>query len=94
MAVEPEHHPISVSEASDLAKSTLRRTGTLCVIGEVSGFRGQARGGHCYFEIKDEEATLAAMLPGICTGYDAEKLAEYKKSPAHFASKYCGPEVK
>ena len=55
MAVEPEHHPISVSEASDLAKSTLRRTGTLCVIGEVSGFRGQARGGHCYFEIKDEK---------------------------------------
>jgi exodeoxyribonuclease VII large subunit len=62
MAVEPEHHPISVSEASDLAKSTLRRTGTLCVIGEVSGFRGQARGGHCYFEIKDEEATLAAII--------------------------------
>ncbi len=40
------------------------------------------------------EATLAAMLPGICTGYDAEKLAEYKKSPAHFAAKYCAPEVK
>ncbi len=40
------------------------------------------------------EATLALMIPGVCTGYDAEKLAEYKKSPAHFAAKYCGPEVK
>ena len=39
--------PLSVSQASGIAKSTLKSLGTLCVIGEVSGFRGLARGGHC-----------------------------------------------
>lgn len=57
-----ETAPISVSQASALAKNTLKGLGTLCVIGEVSGFRGPARGGHCYFEVKDAESALSAII--------------------------------
>ena len=60
--IRRETAPISVSQASALAKNTLKGLGTLCVIGEVSGFRGTARGGHCYFEVKDAESALSAII--------------------------------
>ena len=54
---------LTVSQAVALVNSSLRAVGTVCVIGEVSGFKGPNwRSGHCYFEIKDAEATLAATI--------------------------------
>lgn len=54
---------LSVSQAIALANRSLKEIGTICVVGEVSGFKGPNwRSGHCYFEVKDEEATIAATI--------------------------------
>ncbi len=54
--------PISVSEALGLAKATVEGMPTLLVTGEVSGFRGPARTGHCYFQLKDDVSATDAIV--------------------------------
>lgn len=55
--------PLSVSEAVSLAKGAVEAWPTLVVSGEVSGFRGpNARSGHCYFEVKDDEASMSVIV--------------------------------
>lgn len=62
-AFRAQDQALSVSQAVALVNRSLKEIGTLCIIGEVSGFKGPNwRSGHCYFEIKDEEATLAATI--------------------------------
>ena len=55
--------PISVSDAVALAKGAVSAWPTLVVNGEVSGFRGpNARSGHCYFEVKDDGASMSVIV--------------------------------
>ena len=55
--------PISVSDAVGLAKGAVSQWPTLVVAGEVSGFRGpNARSGHCYFEVKDDGASMSVIV--------------------------------
>ena len=58
---EPE--PLSVSEAIIVIKENIATIPLLMVVGEVSGFRGpNARSGHCYFDLKDASASMAAIV--------------------------------
>lgn len=53
---------LSVSEAVGLAKGNVSAWPSLSVTGEVSGFRGpNARSGHCYFEVKDDGASMSVI---------------------------------
>ena len=53
---------LSVSEAVGLAKGNVSAWPSLSVMGEVSGFRGpNARSGHCYFEVKDDGASMSVI---------------------------------
>ena len=54
--------PISVGEAIGLAKATVEGMPMLLVTGEVSGFRGPARTGYCYFQLKDDTAAMDAIV--------------------------------
>ena len=55
--------PISVTDAVALAKGAVSQWPTLVVGGEVSGFRGpNARSGHCYFEVKDDGASMSVIV--------------------------------
>lgn len=55
--------PLSVSDAVCLAKANVAQWPSLVVNGEVSGFRGpNARSGHCYFEVKDEDAAMSVIV--------------------------------
>ncbi|MDO4428057.1 MAG: exodeoxyribonuclease VII large subunit [Atopobiaceae bacterium] len=55
--------PITVSDAVALAKGAVSSWPTLVVDGEVSGFRGpNARSGHCYFEVKDDGASMSVIV--------------------------------
>lgn len=54
--------PISVSDAVGLAKAAVEHMPTLLVTGEVSGFRGPARTGHCYFQLKDDASAMDAIV--------------------------------
>lgn len=55
--------PLAVSEAVSIAHDTVASIPALTVIGEVSGFRGpNARSGHCYFELKDEQASMSTIV--------------------------------
>ena len=54
--------PVSVSDAIGLAKATVEHMPVLLVNGEVSGFRGPARTGHCYFQLKDDSAAMDAIV--------------------------------
>lgn len=55
--------PISVTDAVALAKGAVSAWPTLVVNGEVSGFRGpNARSGHCYFEVKDDGASMSVIV--------------------------------
>lgn len=55
--------PISVSAALADAKAALAGLSTFVVAGEVTGFRGpNARSGHCYFQVKDDEATMDVIV--------------------------------
>lgn len=60
---EDQGSALSVSEAVGLAKSNVSAWPSLCVTGEVSGFRGpNARSGHCYFEVKDDGASMSVIV--------------------------------
>ena len=67
-ANSPEY---SVSELSTAIKKTLESAyGFVRLRGEISGFRGAAASGHCYFALKDEKAKIEAViwrgvLPGL-----------------------------
>ena len=55
--------PISVTDAVSLAKGAVSSWPTLVVNGEVSGFRGpNARSGHCYFDVKDDGASMSVIV--------------------------------
>ena len=55
--------PLSVTDAVALAKGAVSAWPTLVVNGEVSGFRGpNARSGHCYFEVKDDGASMSVIV--------------------------------
>ena len=62
MISEAAAQPITVSDAIGLAKATVDRMPTLLVTGEVTGFRGPARTGHCYFQLKDESCAMDAIV--------------------------------
>lgn len=54
---------LSVTEALALANQALTGIGPVTVLGEVSGFRGpNARSGHCYFSLKDEDSSVDAIV--------------------------------
>ncbi|WP_455138402.1 exodeoxyribonuclease VII large subunit [Thermophilibacter sp.] len=54
---------LTVSDAVALAKGNVAAWPTLVVSGEVSGFRGpNARSGHCYFEVKDDAASMSVIV--------------------------------
>ena len=54
--------PVSVSDAVGYASAAMEAMPTLLVSGEVSGFRGPARTGHCYFQLKDDAAAMDAIV--------------------------------
>ena len=59
----PATQAVSVSDAVALAKGAVSSWPTLVVNGEVSGFRGpNARSGHCYFEVKDDGASMSVIV--------------------------------
>ena len=59
-ANSPEY---SVSELSSAIKKTLESAyGYVRLRGEISGFRGAAASGHCYFGLKDEKAKIEAVI--------------------------------
>lgn len=57
---------ISEFSVSDIAFAVKRMVedsfGYVRVRGEISGFRGQASSGHCYFTLKDEKARLDSVI--------------------------------
>src|SRR3954468_12356377 len=54
---------LTVSELSFALKRTVEdQFEHVRVRGEVSGFRGAASSGHCYFRLKDERACLEAVI--------------------------------
>jgi len=53
---------LSVADAVSLAKTTLSRIPTLTVTGEITGWRGPNRTGHCYFSLKDELASMDVIV--------------------------------
>lgn len=58
-----EEDAVSVSQAIDIAAGALDRIPQLCVLGEVTGFRGpNARSGHCYFQIKDDSSAMDCII--------------------------------
>lgn len=58
----PAAEPLSVSDAVGFAKAAVEGMPTMLVTGEVSGFRGPARTGHCYFQLKDDAAAMDAIV--------------------------------
>lgn len=53
----------SVSEIAQAVKRTVEdEFGHVRVRGEISGFRGQHSSGHCYFTLKDDAATIDAVI--------------------------------
>ncbi len=59
-ANSPEY---TVSELSSAIKKTLENAyGFVRLRGEISGFRGAAASGHCYFALKDEKAKIEAVI--------------------------------
>lgn len=59
----PGSQALSVSDAVALAKGAVSAWPALTVLGEVSGFRGpNARSGHCYFEVKDDGASMSVIV--------------------------------
>lgn len=62
-ARDVEADALSVSQAAELAAGALHGLPKITVLGEVTGFRGpNARSGHCYFQIKDEGASLECIV--------------------------------
>lgn len=53
---------ISVSELTDILKMTIEKVfNRVCLRGEISGYRPSSSG-HCYFTLKDDEATISAVI--------------------------------
>src|ERR1041384_8183599 len=53
----------TVSELSAALKRTVEDAyGYVRVRGEISGFKGAAPSGHCYFRLKDDKAVLEAVV--------------------------------
>ena len=53
----------TVSEIAQAVKRTVEdEFGHVRVRGEISGFRGQHSSGHCYFTLKDDAATIDAVV--------------------------------
>ena len=53
----------TVSELSAALKKTVEDAyGFVRVRGEVSGFKGAAPSGHCYFRLKDDKAVIEAVI--------------------------------
>lgn len=58
-----DQEALSVHEAVQVASRAIDGIPMLTVVGEVSGFRSpNARSGHCYFQLKDEESGLDAIV--------------------------------
>jgi len=58
---EPE--PLTVSQLTGLIKATLESSfETVLVTGEISNFKIHSSSGHAYFSIKDDAATLSAVM--------------------------------
>ncbi len=58
-----EKSPLSVTQAVLTAKESVNALPPMMVMGEVSGFRGpNARSGHCYFEVKDDQSSMSAIV--------------------------------
>lgn len=63
MAGGKESEALSVHEAVMVASAHVDAIPMLTVLGEVSGFRGpNARSGHCYFQLKDDESAMDAIV--------------------------------
>ena len=61
--VSDEESALSVTESVGCANRALSGIGAVTVLGEVSGFRGpNARSGHCYFSLKDEDSSLDVIV--------------------------------
>ena len=53
---------ISVSELTDILKVTLEKVfNHVYLRGEISGYRPSSSG-HCYFTLKDADATISAVI--------------------------------
>lgn len=52
----------SVSQAVSFAKNTLKQLPALMVVGEVSGFKRVRSSGHCYFDLKDDQASMRCII--------------------------------
>lgn len=61
--VQSNAHEFTVSDIAQAVKRTVEDTfGYVRVRGEISGFRGQHSSGHCYFTLKDEGASIDAVV--------------------------------
>jgi exodeoxyribonuclease VII large subunit len=61
--MDEKTNALSVHEAVSLAARHVEAIPTLVVTGEVSGFRSpNARSGHCYFQLKDEQSSMDAIV--------------------------------
>jgi exodeoxyribonuclease VII large subunit len=61
--VRPNAPEFTVSELSSAVKRALEENfGYVRLRGEVSGFRGPAASGHCYFALKDDKAKIDAVI--------------------------------
>lgn len=62
LPLQKQEHPLTVSALTDLIKSKLEGTFNECwVIGEISNFKAHPSG-HFYFSLKDDRATLSAVV--------------------------------
>ena len=59
----PEKKIYTVSQITSLIKTSLENSlpGRLTITGDISGFRRHSSG-HCYFDLKDENAILLCVI--------------------------------
>ncbi|MBR3385828.1 MAG: exodeoxyribonuclease VII large subunit [Atopobiaceae bacterium] len=68
-----EEASLSVSDAVALAKLTVSRIPTLVVVGELTGWHGPNRTGHCYFSVKDESSSMDVIIwRGVFSSLDEQ----------------------
>ena len=53
---------MSVTEAVRMADASVRALGKIVVTGEVAGYKGMHRNGHCYFSLRDDEYTMDVTI--------------------------------
>ncbi len=62
-ASSTDAQPLSVSELTGRIKESLEQSfGSVAVIGEISNFKIHSASGHVYFSLKDEGATISAVM--------------------------------